>query len=115
MFIFLNTFDAVALNPMTSFVDPIACEIVQKIRATSIFTTVHPCLSEVQKTIRPKPVTCEYCKCHSPIIRSVPMEFYGKPTDCCETIYDEEANEAKEAENAFDAYIDEVLDQDYDY
>jgi hypothetical protein len=117
------------IDVLSPFRDPVAYEMVQSLLMMPLFAAKPAYLEEVKRTFLPAAVTCEgiQCtRCQSPILRITPMEFDEVSTECCEAA--EAAEAAKTTEDYFedyldeevdadalDAYIDEVLDNDYDY
>lgn len=93
------------LNPLTPFETPIQ-DVLRMIRGVPAF------VAEIQRVTLPEPVACEGIRCYhcnTPVI-CTPMEFCDP---CCEGP-DVDAG-VDDDEEAMDAYIDEVLDRDYDY
>ncbi len=122
---------------MTPFADSAVAELFTKMPS---FAPIAPYISELKRCAIPAQPTCEgiHCiRCNSPILRSNPMDFYDDSATCCDSPAEATAAHTMEEheedvlemedhmedhlllteidEDEFNDYIDQVLDQDYDY
>jgi len=98
------------LNPLTPFEGTMMLNVLSKIRSPFFAA---PFIAEICRVTLPEPVTCEGIRCHhcdAPVV-CAPMDVHDP---CCEGP-DVDIGADEDALDALDTYIDEVLDQDYDY
>ncbi len=106
---------------MTPFTDAAVCQTVLALQQSPLFFRKPAYLAEMQKAVLPVPAVCEGIQCScckKPMLRTeTPMDFYDDADgsvcseDCVEIYMD--ATDVDE--DAMDAYIDSVLDYDYDW
>ncbi len=137
LFPFLSKMFVEFIDFLTPFADPAVAELFTKMPS---FAPIAPYITELKRCAIPAQPTCEgvQCtRCNSPILRSDPMDFYDDSATCCVEAAADAAAEALEEyeedvlemevcmedhqvlteidEDEFNDYIDQVLDEDYDY
>jgi hypothetical protein len=99
--------------------------IVAELHKMPLFFTQPAYLAEMKRVLIPVPAACEghQCTCcNSPILNTdTPMSFYDDNHSVCsaecaaECAAEEDEEACWECDDALDAYIDSVLDCDYDW
>ncbi len=111
---------------MTPFTDAAICQTVLQLQQSPLFFQKPAYIAEMQKAVVPTPAVCEGTQCiccRKPVLRlETPMDFYEDACDksvcsedCAETYAAYAEDDTDVDEDAMDAYIDAVLDNDYDW